>query len=62
MAKVWTQFPADLSPVILQVCNMRIAKAAPLFALILAGLRGVLDRVLDAGFTGDYVKICDGVC
>ena len=48
--------PADLSPVILQVCNTRIVKAAPLFALILAGLRGVLDRILDAGFTGDYVK------
>ena len=48
--------PADLSPVILQVCNTRIVKAAPLFALILAGLRGVLDRVLDADFTGYYVK------
>ena len=48
--------PADLSPVILQVCNTRIVKAAPLFALILAGVRGVLDRVLDADFTGYYVK------
>ena len=32
--------PAETPPVILQVCNTWIAKAAPLFALGLAGLHG----------------------